>query len=79
MTGCWVYSRLDPDREGGRVVAEGREAGAGLLAVLAGVQGPGRHLRGQRGLAHPGLRLRTPHLRNRHHLACSMIHDALTI
>ena len=42
-----MYSRLDPDREGGRVVAEGREAGAGLLAVLAGVESSGRHLRGE--------------------------------
>ena len=48
------YSRLDPDWDRGLVMAQGTEAGAGLLAVLAGVQGPGRHLRGQTGLPDPG-------------------------
>ena len=33
-------------------MAERREGGGGL-AVLTGVQGPGRHLAGQTGLARP--------------------------
>lgn len=35
-------------------MAQRAEAGAGLLAVLAGVQRPGRHLRGEAGLPDPG-------------------------
>ena len=42
-------------------MAQRAEAGAGLLAVLAGVQGPGRHLRGEGGLPDPGL-VTTDHL-----------------
>ena len=42
-------------------MAQRAEAGAGLLAVLAGVEGPGRHLRGERGLPDPGL-VTTDHL-----------------
>lgn len=42
-------------------MAQGTEAGAGLLAVLTGVQGPGRHLRGEGGLSDPDL-VTTDHL-----------------
>ena len=51
---CALYSRLDPDGDRGLVMAQGAQAGAGLLAVLAGVEGPGRHLGGEGGLSGPG-------------------------
>ena len=45
-------------------MAQRAEAGAGLLAVLAGVEGPGRHLGGEGGLSDPGPhhRVTTDHL-----------------
>ena len=46
------YSRSDLEREGRRIVTERREGG-GRFTVLTGVQGPGRHLAGQAGLASP--------------------------
>ena len=57
-----LSSRFDLCWDAGLVVAERGEGGAGL-AVLAGVQRPGRHLAGEAGLAGPA-----HHRRPRHHL-----------